>query len=1355
MSGKQQGLRYFQKFLNSKASERNALAKKVLRYVMAVGFVLSPWLGGEAYAAGIERIDDLKLPSNSDVKQSYFTGNDGNVANIYAEQAYNGVGLNRFKTFNVVDGQIANMHFKTSSTGDALKSLVNTVVEKINISGTVNAIRNNKIGGNLVFVSPNGMVLGSGGVINAGALSVVANDINFSTAEGAYNKLINGWWPPLEDSRIDISGQINTETGIDLRAETVTIAKANAKSPSPSVLTGVVFKDIVNTNTYADVEIYSTTEKRLILTKENDQIVIKNPITSENVTSSDGDGMIYIRAQRSAGQSNYYGTFALTDGSIDAIGELQMDVGNRIDINSNSSIKANQINMYNNLDSIYNDGTIEGKSDVRIQVKGQDTTIQVNDTYCLVNRGTIKSTGGGITLDVKNGISNYGTINASGEIKMTALNGVVNQGSIISQNSNVSFVIGREFFNVAKNDPYEFATYVPHNLDYLNNNIEVLIQAGGNVQISYTDKTTGTIGKNPNDTDTVTYAPIGIYNSSTIRSGTAISATGGEAANDSGSGNIWLTSSYNIENTATGQMIAGRQITLNARDFLHNYGLIEGVTYLDIKSIMGYVYNHEDATIRATGGNIDLSSGQANLVIDDDTNGKKKEEYRKFTPIIIEGIVEATSNLNNTTNETNQGNINITAYLGDIYVNGGTIEAKAGPSGEVKSVAGNVTLDAAQNITIGFETESAKADDPTTDAKKENEREYYKPKVDETGKEFVNGTAAKISGTNITLTSGDNEKYYILISNTTTGSNALPASNTLTASDTITINTDSMNIIGGTFNASSLKSTGGLNITGSTINAANVTANGALTLTGGSVTSTGNLTISGNKGLTIDSGAGISTGGDLTATSTGGSVVNNHVLDITTGSVILSGNTGVTNNAKITSSSGIVMTSAESTIVNDAKLTAKGGAVSFESKGDITNNAAIEANGSVHITSTGGSVINKASITAGQNFATPSAVSFYSLRAMARAVDTGSVVISGNGSVTNNADLTATGGSVIISGSSGIENTANITASNDVSMTSSSGSISNSSDSTVTATGGSVSMSGGGDVTSGNVTGNDVVLTGGGNVTGGTITGDGSVSMTGGGNVTCGTITGNDSVSMTGGGNVAVGTVTGSDVAITGGSDSDVNVDNITVDNSLKLQGDNITATNVNRSDNATGALNVDVSGADGTGSTAQGDVNLKIYGNVVFDNLNVTDAKIETSGTLDATKLHVEGKAEITSSNTTVNVYGKDVTPDPNDTTAIQDKGDGNTGWLTLKIGDTGVQSTFVGDEAKTDYPVQLSGKLVDYDPYDTYLEQYGDVADVFGRTDLVVASESPSGAFAQGGVVVLKQDADGLRIEEEKKEE
>ena len=250
------------------------------------------------------------------------------------------------------------------------------------------------------------------------------------------------------------------------------------------------------------------------------------------------------------------------------------------------------------------------------------------------------------------------------------------------------------------------------------------------------------------------------------------------------------------------------------------------------------------------------------------------------------------------------------------------------------------------------------------------------------------------------------------------------------------------------------------------------------------------------------------------------------------------------------------------------------------------------------------------------------------------------------------------------------------------------------------------------------------------------------------GSVSIGTVAGNDVV-LTGGSNVTIGSVTGSDVAITGGSNSDVNVDNITVDNSLKLQGDNITAINVNRSENASGALNVDVSGAGDTSSTAQGDVNLKIDGDVVFNNFNVTDAKIETTGNMKADSLHVEGKAQITSSNTTVNVYGKDVTPDPNDRNAIQDKGGG----VSLTIDSNGVKS----DDLRVDYPVQLSGKLVDYDPYDTYLEHYGDVADLFGRSDLIQASERPTGETAtreEDNKVVLKQDADGLRLEEQKQE-
>ncbi|MBQ2594448.1 MAG: leukotoxin LktA family filamentous adhesin, partial [Candidatus Riflebacteria bacterium] len=48
-------------------------------------------------------------------------------------------------------------------------NLINFVKNKIDIQGTLNAVRNNKIGGNLYFLSSEGLILGKGGVINAGA----------------------------------------------------------------------------------------------------------------------------------------------------------------------------------------------------------------------------------------------------------------------------------------------------------------------------------------------------------------------------------------------------------------------------------------------------------------------------------------------------------------------------------------------------------------------------------------------------------------------------------------------------------------------------------------------------------------------------------------------------------------------------------------------------------------------------------------------------------------------------------------------------------------------------------------------------------------------------------------------------------------------------------------------------------------------------------------------------------------------------------------------------------------------------------------------------------------------------------
>ena len=71
----QKGSKFNLRNLLGKTREENDLRMKVLRYVMAVGFVLSPWLGGEAYADdyGISRKDGAN-----------YLGGNNTVADIYA-----------------------------------------------------------------------------------------------------------------------------------------------------------------------------------------------------------------------------------------------------------------------------------------------------------------------------------------------------------------------------------------------------------------------------------------------------------------------------------------------------------------------------------------------------------------------------------------------------------------------------------------------------------------------------------------------------------------------------------------------------------------------------------------------------------------------------------------------------------------------------------------------------------------------------------------------------------------------------------------------------------------------------------------------------------------------------------------------------------------------------------------------------------------------------------------------------------------------------------------------------------------------------------------------------------------------
>ena len=196
---------------------------------------------------------------------------ENGVADIFASQVVNNnVAINQFKEFQLDANNIANMYFGTSATSNGAANLVNFVDSRIDINGTVNAIQNQKIGGNLFFFSSDGMAVGKTGVINAGALYVATPTTDaFAkykdfTEQDQFDTIIpdqNFAQIPINASgTISVLGKVNAVNAVNLRAAKIGVGKnvsenaigdvaAGATATGASISTGVVnFKDIVNTN---------------------------------------------------------------------------------------------------------------------------------------------------------------------------------------------------------------------------------------------------------------------------------------------------------------------------------------------------------------------------------------------------------------------------------------------------------------------------------------------------------------------------------------------------------------------------------------------------------------------------------------------------------------------------------------------------------------------------------------------------------------------------------------------------------------------------------------------------------------------------------------------------------------------------------------------------------------------------------------------------------------------------------------------------------------------------------------------------------------------------------------------------
>ena len=288
-----------------------ATLQKVVSTVTAMGFVLQP-------------VAAMAQTGIKPVNGGATVDTNGNVTNVWAGTVVNDVALNVFKQFDVGANDIANMYFKKKDGNVEASNLVNMVGSRININGTVNAIHNKKIGGNLYFLSSDGIAVGAGGVVNAGTLTLmtpsdrfmktamaaagtdgVLNDatnavinifddnykVDVDTFKNSY--LINNWnkFQKMEiamnkSGTITVNGTINTVDGIRMKAAHINIGK---ELDSDGKIKNATAKAVLNSGIVDSQDIVN-------IKGTNNQVAVSAGLGNDLKATVTGDGNIVLAA---------------------------------------------------------------------------------------------------------------------------------------------------------------------------------------------------------------------------------------------------------------------------------------------------------------------------------------------------------------------------------------------------------------------------------------------------------------------------------------------------------------------------------------------------------------------------------------------------------------------------------------------------------------------------------------------------------------------------------------------------------------------------------------------------------------------------------------------------------------------------------------------------------------------------------------------------------------------------------------------------------------------------------------------------------------------------------------------------
>ena len=400
-------------------TEENQLTHKVLSALLAAGLVMSP--------TTVLAADNSKITAANG--KDYTANND--VFTIYAQQ-YNGKNnaVNQFKNFHLDANKIANMYFHTEKDSREAQNLLNFVDTRIDINGTLNAIKNGTIGGNLFFLSPEGMAVGKGGVINTGSLYVMAPS----------------WTQDLKDkdqrSYEILKGNFATGNYGDTELEAIKNGAANIRinaSGTISVLGKI--------NAANDVKLYAG------------KVAVGKNLTGTTIDGTAADGIEKGAAintgvmdfsqlvNLSAEQQKNIGLTSLTatqDGSGDVVLSARSDAANSLDqtfndlVNTTGLLGSTDINVPKTITaSVENYGTVKAAGDAILTAKATNGYFKEGEETYSSNASSYAQTVA--RVDVQGDVTAQGAV----EMKASADNTYVDSGNSVTDKlgDTISYVV--------------------------------------------------------------------------------------------------------------------------------------------------------------------------------------------------------------------------------------------------------------------------------------------------------------------------------------------------------------------------------------------------------------------------------------------------------------------------------------------------------------------------------------------------------------------------------------------------------------------------------------------------------------------------------------------------------------------------------------------------------------------------------------------------------------------------------------------------------------------------------------------------------------------------------------------------